>query len=79
MIETGNFGAFRSTIYNPYLDDHGGQQRRSALPSRESDYPHICSIRRRALIASLMPAPTNSSAANNYTYNACANTGYKPI
>ena len=69
MIETGNFSAFPSTIYNPYSTTTvGTTTTRNAFPGNQISPGYLDSA--AGMIAALMPAPTNSNAVNNYTYNA---------
>jgi hypothetical protein len=69
MIETGNFSAFPSTIYNPFSTTTAGSTTtRNAFPGNQIT-PTLLD-KAAGAVASLMPAPTNSNAANNYTYNA---------
>ncbi len=69
MVETGNFANFGTTIYNPYSTSTvGGTTVRNAfsgnqIPASLLDGP-------AGQIVKLLPAPTNSAAVNNYTYNA---------
>lgn len=68
MIETGNFGAFPSTIYNPYsTTTAGGTTQRVAFTNNQIT-PTLLD-KAAGMIAQLMPTPTNSAAANNYTFN----------
>lgn len=64
MIETGNFAAFPATIYNPY--SVVGGQRVAFAGNNLSGYLDPVAGK----IASLLPLPTNSNAANNYVFNA---------
>jgi hypothetical protein len=69
MVETGNFSAFPSTIYNPYSTTTvGTTTTRNAFSGNQIPLGDLDSA--AGMIASLMPAPTSSNAVNNYTYNA---------
>jgi Carboxypeptidase regulatory-like domain len=69
MIETGNFGAFPATIYNPYSTTTiGTTTQRNPFTNNQIDPGYL--DKAAGLIASLLPAPTSSNAANNYTFNA---------
>ncbi len=68
MVETGNFGAFPSTIYNPYSTTTvGTATTRNAFPGNQITSTYLDPV--AAKVAALMPAPQISGAANNYTYN----------
>ncbi len=69
MVQTGNFSAFPSTIYNPYSTTTvGGVTTRNAFPGNQIPTAYL--DKAAGLIVSLLPAPSNSNATNNYTYNA---------
>ena len=69
MIETGNFASFPATIYNPYnVVTVGSTSQRVAFTGNQIPSQYLDPV--AAKIVSLLPAPTNSNAANNYIYNA---------
>ena len=69
MIETGNFAAFPSTIYDPYATTTtGGTTQRVAFTNNQIT-PALLD-KAAGMIAQLMPTPTSTAAANNYTFNA---------
>lgn len=69
MVETGDFSAFPGTIYNPYSTTTvGGTTTRDAFAGNKIPAAYL--DKAAGLIVSLLPAPTSSSAVNNYTYNA---------
>lgn len=69
MVQTGNFGAFPSTIYNPFSTTTvGGVTTRNAFPGNQISAGYL--DKAAGLVMSLLPAPTNSNATNNYTFNA---------
>lgn len=69
MVETGNFGPFPATIYNPYSTvTSGGVTTRQAFTGNQISPGYLDHA--AALIVSLLPQPLNSNAVNNYTFNA---------
>ena len=69
MVETGNFSAFPATIYDPYSTTTSGDTTtRNAFPGNQVPAGYL--DKAAGLIVSLLPVPSNSNAANNFTYNA---------
>jgi Carboxypeptidase regulatory-like domain/TonB dependent receptor-like, beta-barrel len=69
MVQTGDFSAFPATIYNPYSTTTvGNTTTRNAFSGNQISTQYLDPVAGR--IVSLLPAPTNSKAVNNYTYNA---------
>ncbi|MGA7339154.1 MAG: carboxypeptidase regulatory-like domain-containing protein [Terracidiphilus sp.] len=68
MIETGNFGAFPSTIYDPYSTTTVGTTTQRTAFTNNQITPNLLD-KAAGMIAQLMPTPTSTAAANNYTYN----------
>lgn len=69
MIETGDFSAFPTTIYNPnQTQTVNGVTQRVAFAGNIIPKTYLDNA--AGLIASLLPTPTSSAAANNYTFNA---------
>ena len=69
MVETGNFSAFPSTIYNPYSTTTvNGSTVRNPFPGNQIPPQYL--DKPAGLIVSLLPAPSNANAVNNFTYDA---------
>lgn len=68
MVQTGDFSALGSIIYNPYsTTTQGGVTTRNVFTGNK--IPSAYLDKAAGLIVSLLPAPTNSNVTNNYTYN----------
>ncbi len=68
-VETGDFSEFPATIYNPYsTTTAGGVTTREAFAGNRIPSGYL--DKAAGLIVSLLPQPSNSSAVNNYTFNA---------
>ncbi len=68
MVETGNFSALGTTIYNPYLTviQNGARVR---VPFANNRIPGNLLDPAAVGIFRLLPAPTSAGATNNYVFN----------
>ena len=64
MVQTGNFGALGAPIYDPFNISNGQRMpfANNIIPSSRLDPAAVKTM-------SLMPAPTNSGASNNFNFN----------
>jgi hypothetical protein len=68
MVETGNFAALGTTIYNPYITtvQNGARVR---TPFANNQIPASLLDPAAVGIFRLLPAPTSAGAANNFVFN----------
>lgn len=69
MVETGNFGTFGTTIYNPYSTTTVGTTTvRNPFPGNQIPVGLLDPA--AVKIIGLLPTPTSSATTNNYIFNA---------
>jgi hypothetical protein len=69
MVETGNFSAFGTTIYNPYSTATSSTGAVTRNPFPNNQIPASLLDPAAVNIIKLLPTPTSSKATSNYYYN----------
>jgi hypothetical protein len=69
MVETGNFSAFPSTIYNPYNTAKNSSGATVRVPFAGNVIPQQLLDPAASKIIALLPVPTSASATNNFIFN----------
>jgi hypothetical protein len=69
MVETGNFGALGTTIYNPYSTTTSATGAVTRVPFPSNQIPANLLDPAAVAVFKLLPAPTSPGASSNYFYN----------